>query len=61
LSLTDAYRADEMFGSGTMGELAGITRLDGRTIGDGTVGPLTKRLSALYAAETASAGERIVD
>lgn len=61
LSLTDAYRADELFCSGTMGELAGITRLDGRPIGDGTVGPLTRRLSALYAAETATAGERIVE
>lgn len=60
LSLVDAYRADEMFCSGTMGELAGIVRLDGRTIGDGAVGPVTERLSALYARETASAGERIV-
>lgn len=60
LSLTDAYRADEMFCSGTMGELAGITRLDGRTIGDGAVGSLTRHLSALYAEETATAGERLV-
>ncbi len=61
LSLTEAYRADEMFCSGTMGELAGITRLDGRTIGHGEVGGMTRRLSALYAAETATAGERVVD
>lgn len=61
LSLTDAYRADEMFCSGTMGELAGITRLDGRTIGDGAVGPLTRRLSDLYARETAGTGEQIID
>lgn len=56
LSLTDAYRADEMFCSGTMGELAGITRLDGRTIGNGQVGEMTRRLSALYADETARSG-----
>ena len=56
LSLTDAYRADEAFCSGTMGELAAVTALDGRTIGAGTVGPMTERLSALFAdhvAETA--------
>src|SRR6476620_6511196 len=33
LSLTDVYRADEMFCTGTMGELAAVTRVDGRTIG----------------------------
>jgi branched-chain amino acid aminotransferase len=48
LSLTEFYRADEVFCTGTMGELAGITRIDGRTIGDGEVGETTRRLSALY-------------
>ena len=56
LSVMEAYRADEMFCTGTMGELAGITTLDGRTIGDGTVGPMTQRLSALYREETATSG-----
>jgi len=60
LSLTELYRADEMFCSGTMGELAGITRLDGRTIGNGEVGPMTRRLSELYGRETASAGFPVV-
>src|SRR5262245_11934981 len=48
LSLTEFYRADEVFCTGTMGELAGVTKIDGRTIGDGSVGPTTRRLSALY-------------
>ncbi len=48
VSTTDAYRADEMFCSGTMGELAAVTRLDGRVIGTGVPGPVTARLSALY-------------
>jgi len=48
LSLTEFHRADEVFCTGTMGELAGVTRIDGRTIGDGQIGPLTQRLSALY-------------
>lgn len=52
LSTTDAYRADEMFCTGTMGELASVVRLDGRIIGDGEVGPVTRRLSELYADET---------
>lgn len=60
-SLTDAYRADEMFCTGTMGELAAVTRLDGRTIGDGTVGAMTRRLTDLFTAEVASSGERVVD
>jgi len=59
LSVTEAYRADEMFCSGTMGELAGITALDGRTIGDGEFGPLTERLSELYKEETATEGDPI--
>ncbi len=47
-STTDAYRADEMFCSGTMGELAAITRLDGRPVGTGAPGPMTQRLSDMY-------------
>ena len=35
LSLTEAYRADEMFCTGTMGELAAVTTVDGRRIGRG--------------------------
>ena len=61
LSLAELYRADEAFCTGTMGELAGVTRVDGRRIGDGTVGPMTRRLSTLYAERTAAGGTRLVD
>ena len=61
LSTTEAYRADEMFCTGTMGELVPVKALDGRPIGDGEAGPVTLRLSELYAAETASAGYPIVE
>lgn len=61
LSQVDVYGADEMFCTGTMGELAGITKLDNRIIGDGGVGPMTKRLSDLYAKRTASEGVQIID
>ncbi len=54
LSLTEVYRADEMFCTGTMGELAAVTTVDGRTIGNGNPGPMTARLSALYAKELSS-------
>src|SRR5205814_5530646 len=41
LSLTEVYRADEMFCTGTMGELAPVTKIDSRLIGSGQPGPMT--------------------
>jgi branched-chain amino acid aminotransferase len=61
LSLTDIYGAHEMFCTGTMGELAGVTRIDNRQIGDGNVGAMTKRLSDLYLQRTATEGVQVVD
>ena len=60
LSMVDVYGADEMFCTGTMGELAAVTKIDNRQIGDGDVGPMTKRLSNLYAKRTASDGVQVV-
>jgi branched-chain amino acid aminotransferase len=61
LSVFDVYGAHEMFCTGTMGELAAVTKIDNRQIGDGTVGPMTKRLSDLYAQRTAREGVQVVD
>jgi branched-chain amino acid aminotransferase len=61
LSLTEVHRADEVFCTGTMGELASVTVVDGRTIGDGTAGPITRRLTELFRARTATEGVRVVD
>ncbi len=61
LSPVDVYGADEMFCTGTMGELAGVIQLDNRLIGDGRVGPITKRLSELYAQRTSSEGVQVVE
>jgi len=61
LSVLDVYSAHEMFCTGTMGELAGVTKIDDRQIGDGKIGPLTKRLSNLYAHRTATEGVQVVD
>ncbi|PYI60132.1 MAG: aminotransferase IV [Verrucomicrobia bacterium] len=60
LSMVDVYGADEIFCTGTMGELAAVTKIDNRQIGDGDVGPMTKRLSDLYAKRTASDGVQVV-
>jgi branched-chain amino acid aminotransferase len=60
LSLTEAYRADEAFCTGTMGELAAVTTIDGRRIGDGAVGPMTRRLTALFRELTAREGDVVV-
>ena len=48
LSLTELYTADEVFATGTMGELSPVLKADGRTIGDGKTGELTKRLQVLH-------------
>lgn len=59
LSLTEAYRADEAFCTGTMGELASVTEIDGRPIGDGKPGPMTAHISDLFRTLTAGAGTPI--
>lgn len=61
LSVVDVYGADEMFCTGTMGELAAVIEIDNRIIRDGTAGPVTKRLSDLYAQRTATEGVLVVD
>jgi len=60
LTLTDVYRAEEMFCTGTMGELAAVKEVDGRRIGSGEVGPMTTKLSQLFAAFVAKTGQRIL-
>jgi branched-chain amino acid aminotransferase len=60
LSLADFWTADEVFCTGTMGEIAGVTSIDGRPIADGSVGSVTRRLSALYLEHARSHGVRVV-
>jgi branched-chain amino acid aminotransferase len=60
LRLDDVYRADEMFCTGTMGELAGVIKVDGRTIGNGKIGRMTCRLSGLFAERTGREGVEVV-
>jgi branched-chain amino acid aminotransferase len=56
VSLVELYTADEVFCTGTMGEIAGVVEIDGRTVGDGRVGPVTGQVAERYAAHARSHG-----
>jgi len=55
-TLPQLYTADEAFVTGTMGGLVPVLAVDGRAIGDGQPGPVTKHLTALFADLTAATG-----
>jgi branched-chain amino acid aminotransferase len=55
-TLPQLYTAGEAFVTGTMGGLVPVIAVDGRTIGDGHPGPVTKHLTALFADLTATTG-----
>ncbi|KAL5156014.1 Branched-chain-amino-acid aminotransferase-like protein 2 [Glycine soja] len=48
ISLSEVHTADEVWTTGTMGELSPVVKVDGRIIGNGEVGPVTRRLQAAY-------------
>ncbi|MEO8621402.1 MAG: branched-chain amino acid transaminase [bacterium] len=48
VSLMDVEMADELFFSGTAVEITPIKEVDGRIIGDGTPGPMTRQLQATF-------------
>ncbi|HXF94705.1 MAG TPA: branched-chain-amino-acid transaminase [Gemmatimonadales bacterium] len=50
LNRYDLYTADEAFLTGTAAEVVGIARLDGRPIGSGVPGPVTRDLAARFRA-----------
>jgi branched-chain amino acid aminotransferase len=60
LTVNDFYGAEEVFCTGTMGELAAVTSIDGKTIGRAEVGPMTQQLSALYRQRTENEGVQMV-
>ena len=55
-SLSQLHAADEVFVTGTMGGIAPVVAIDGRTIGDGAPGPVTGQLTKLLADLTARSG-----
>jgi len=49
VSLTEFYTAQEVFTTGTMGGLAHVVEIDGRSIGSShAMGPVTSQLQTLY-------------
>lgn len=48
INRSELYQCEEMFFTGTAVEVAPITRVDHRTVGNGTIGPITRRLRQLY-------------
>ena len=48
LSMTELYTAEEAFTTGTMGELTPVLEADGRIIGNGKPGELTRTMQALH-------------
>ncbi len=60
LGLFDIYTADEVFVTGTAAEIAPVTKVDGRSIGDGKPGKITKKLMAEFKELTRKEGTPIV-
>ncbi|XP_052180509.1 branched-chain-amino-acid aminotransferase-like protein 1 [Diospyros lotus] len=56
ISLSEFHTADEVWTTGTMGELSPVLKIDGREIGDGQVGPVTRRLQIAYKNLTEGSG-----
>jgi branched-chain amino acid aminotransferase len=48
LTRYDLYNADEVFLTGTAAEVAGVVKIDGREIGTGKVGPVTKDIAKRF-------------
>ena len=61
ISPAELRRADEVFVTGTMGELVPVLAVDGVEVGDGKPGPVTAELTAQFRALTATEGTRLVD
>lgn len=59
LTRYDLYNADECFLTGTGAEIVPVTRIDGRAIGRGRPGPVTRQLEERYRALTKTSGEPI--
>jgi branched-chain amino acid aminotransferase len=60
ITLAEVYSADEMFCTGTMGELAPVLEVDGRSIGNGQPGKVYARLAELFGNLTKREGVVVV-
>ncbi|HJH32045.1 MAG TPA: branched-chain-amino-acid transaminase [Methanosarcinaceae archaeon] len=59
IGLFDLYTADEIFVTGTAAESAPVTKVDGRVIGDGKPGPITKKMVVAFEHITQNTGTPI--
>ncbi|SDG28994.1 branched chain amino acid aminotransferase apoenzyme [Methanolobus vulcani] len=59
LGMFDLYTADEIFVTGTAAEAAPLVKVDGRPIGDGKPGPITKKMVAAFEKVTTTTGTPI--
>ena len=59
LGYYDMYTADEVFVTGTAAEVAPIVLVDGRSIGNGKPGPITRQLMAAFKTVTETEGTPI--
>jgi branched-chain amino acid aminotransferase len=48
LTRDQLWLADEVFFTGTAAEVTPVREIDNRTVGDGTIGPITKRIQARF-------------
>ncbi len=60
ISLPEVYNAEEVFCTGTMGELVPVGTVDGRPIGAGCCGTMTSHLTTLFSALVKAEGEAIL-
>ncbi|XP_006651399.2 branched-chain-amino-acid aminotransferase-like protein 1 [Oryza brachyantha] len=56
ISLSEFHAADEVWTTGTMGEITPVVMIDGREIGDGKIGPVTRQIQNAYKVLTAGSG-----
>jgi hypothetical protein len=59
ISLAEFHCADEVFTTGTMGEISPVIDIDGRIIGRGTPGPITFLIQQQFRKITENAGVAI--
>jgi branched-chain amino acid aminotransferase len=59
LGMFDLYTADEIFVTGTAAEAAPLVKVDGRPIGDGKPGPVTKKMVVAFEKITTTTGTPI--
>ena len=60
VSLSELYTAEEVFVTGTMGEITPVLEVDGRKIGTGDMGSQTGEMQKWYQAKASREGAEII-